>query len=259
MTALAHKIVLITGGGGGLGRALAGAFARQGCRVVIAGRDAGRLTAAAQEIDAAGGTVLAWACDVGRKSQVEAMAQHVGNNLGPVEVLVNNAGIARAAAFLDMPDNLWDETLQTNLTAACYCCQAFLPGMIKIGWGRIISIASTAAKVGYPYVSAYASSKHGLLGLTRSLALETARLGVTVNAICPGYIDGELTRENARRMAQKTGRSTDEILTLLADHAPQKRLIQPDEIAGLALMLASDQAGGITGQAINIDGGAVMA
>jgi NAD(P)-dependent dehydrogenase (short-subunit alcohol dehydrogenase family) len=131
--------------------------------------------------------------------------------------------------------------------------------MIHRGWGRVINIASTTAKVAYSHVSAYSASKHGVLGLTRSLALETAKLGVTVNAICPGYVDTESTRENARRMAEKTGKKLDAILRLFADSSPQKRLIAPGEVAALALMLASEKAGGITGQAINVDGGAVMA
>jgi NAD(P)-dependent dehydrogenase (short-subunit alcohol dehydrogenase family) len=176
-----------------------------------------------------------------------------------VEVLINNAGIARAVSFSDMPDNLWDETLETNLTGAYNCCKVFLPAMIQTRWGRIINIASTTAKVGYNHVTAYTASKHGLLGLTRSLALETARLGITVNAICPGYIDDERTRENARVMAEKTGKSTADILRLFAASAPQNRLIEPGEVASLALLMASEKLAGMTGQAINVDGGAVMA
>jgi NAD(P)-dependent dehydrogenase (short-subunit alcohol dehydrogenase family) len=130
--------------------------------------------------------------------------------------------------------------------------------MIQSGWGRIINIASTSAKVAYSHVSAYTSSKHGVLGLTRALAVETARLAVTVNAICPGYLDDELTRDNARAMAAKTGKKVEDILRLFAQSAPQQRLIAPDEVAAVALMIASRNAGGITGQAINVDGGAVM-
>ena len=258
MTALSGKVVLVTGGSGGLGRCLARAFARQGYRVAITSRDAEKLTAAAEEIGEPAFPVLALPCDIRHKDQVELMAEDLRNRLGPVQILINNAGIARAMSFLDMPDDLWDETLKTNLTGAYHCCKVFLPGMIEAGWGRIINIASTAAKVGYPHVTAYASSKHGLLGLTRSLALETARLRITVNAICPGYIDDERTRVNARRMAENTGKSVAEILALFAGSAPQNRLIETDEVASLALHLASEKSGGITGQAINVDGGAVM-
>jgi NAD(P)-dependent dehydrogenase (short-subunit alcohol dehydrogenase family) len=258
MTALSDKVVLVTGGSRGLGRALARAFVRQGYRVAIASRDAERLKLAAEEIGESGLPVLALSCDIRHKDQVERLAQELRTRLGPVQILVNNAGIARAMSFLEMPDSLWDETLQTNLTGAYYCCKAFLPGMIESGWGRVINIASTAGKVGYSHVAAYASSKHGLLGLTRSLALETARLKIAVNAICPGYIDDELTRDNALRMAEKTGKPVEEILALFAGSAPQNRLIQTDEVAALALLLASEESRGITGQAINVDGGAVM-
>jgi len=257
--ALPDKVVLVTGGSGGLGRCLARAFARQGYRVAITSRDPEKLNEAAEEIDAPGFPVLSLPCDIRHKDQVESLSEELCTRLGSVQVLINNAGIARAMSFLEMPDSLWDETLRTNLTGAYHCCKAFLPGMIEAGWGRIINIASTAGKVGYPYVTAYASSKHGLLGLTRSLALETARLRITVNAICPGYIDDERTRDNARRMADKTGRSVEETLALFAGSAPQNRLIQADEVASLALYLASENSGGITGQAINVDGGAVMA
>ena len=258
VTDLYGKIVLVSGGSGGLGRSLARAFARQGCRVVITSRSAEKLQKAAKEIGEHAVPMLALPCDVKQKDQVELLAQEVRARLGSVQILVNNAGIAGAMSFLEMPDSLWDETLQTNLTGAYYCCKVFLPGMIESRWGRIINIASTMGKVGYSHVTAYTSSKHGLLGLTRSLALETARLRITVNAICPGYIDDELTRDNARRMAEKTGKPTEEILALFAGSAPQNRLIEVDEVASLALLLASERAGGITGQAINVDGGAVM-
>lgn len=258
MADLTEKIVLVTGGSGGLGRSLARAFARQGCRVVITSRSADNLKAAVQEIGEQAVPALALACDITDKDQVDSLAQEVRARLGSVQILVNNAGIAQAESFLETTERLWNETLKTNLTGAFYCCKAFLPGMIQSGWGRIINIASTTAKVGYSHVTAYTSSKHGLLGLTRSLALETARLNITVNAICPGYIDDERTRENARKMAQKTGKPVEEILTLFAASAPQNRLIEADEVASLALLLASEKSGAITGQAINVDGGAVM-
>lgn len=258
MIALSDRVVLVTGGSGGLGRCLARAFARQGYRVAITARDAEKLRAAAEEIGDPEFAVLSLPCDIRYRDQVESLSEELRTRLGPVQVLINNAGIACAMSFLDMSDSLWNETLETNLTGAYHCCKAFLPGMIESGWGRIINIASTAGKVGYPHVTAYASSKHGLLGFTRSLALETARLKITVNAICPGFIDDERTRDNARRMAEKTGKSVEEILALFAGSAPQDRLIQADEVASLALHLASEDSGGITGQAINVDGGAVM-
>jgi NAD(P)-dependent dehydrogenase (short-subunit alcohol dehydrogenase family) len=206
-----------------------------------------------------GAQVRAIACDVTQRKEVQSLAGEIARHWGAVQILVNNAGIAHAVSFADMSDGLWDDTLATNLTGSYNCCKIFLPSMLHAKWGRVINIGSTTAKVGYSHVSAYTASKHGLLGLTRALALETARHGVTVNMICPGYIDDERTRENARVMAQKTGKSVDDILKLFAASAPQNRLIKPEEVASLALLMASEKLGGMTGQAINVDGGAVMA
>lgn len=259
MSDLQYKIVLITGGSGGLGQALSEAFAREAARVVIAARSRDRLNAAAEKMAQNGAQVLALPCDISRRDQVRSLGNEIRTRWGDVQILVNNAGIARAVNFSDMPDGLWDDTLETNLTGAYNCCKVFLPAMLQAKWGRIINIASTTAKVGFSHVTAYSASKHGLLGLTRSLALETARAGVTVNAICPGYIDDERTRENAKIMAEKTGKSVADILKLFAASAPQNRLIAPDEVASLALLMASERLSGMTGQAINVDGGAVMA
>jgi NAD(P)-dependent dehydrogenase (short-subunit alcohol dehydrogenase family) len=258
MTDLQQKVVLITGGSGGLGRALAQAFAAQECRVVIAARDPENLNAAAQKLGKSGGQILPMSCDVSHRGQVIQLARNIAERWGAVQILINNAGLARAVGFLEMDDDLWDKTLETNLTGAYNCCKIFLPEMIQAKWGRIINIASTTAKVGYSHVTAYTASKHGLLGLTRSLALETARRGVTVNAICPGYLADERTEENAKQMAQNTGKSVGEILAMFAGSAPQNRLIAPAEVASLALLMASEKLGAMTGQAVNVDGGAVM-
>jgi NAD(P)-dependent dehydrogenase (short-subunit alcohol dehydrogenase family) len=258
MSDLKPKVVLITGGSGGLGRALASVFATQGHRVVITARNPDNLDSTAEQISINGNKILALPCDIVDRDQVKGLAHEIATRWGRVQLLINHAGIARAVNFADMPDNLWDETLETNLTGAYNCCKVFLPDMIQAKWGRIINIASTAAKVGFSHVTAYSASKHGLIGFTRSLALETARQGITVNAICPGYLDDERTRENAKLMAQKTGKSAQAILQLFAASAPQNRLIAPDEVASLALLMASEKLAGMTGQAINVDGGAVM-
>jgi NAD(P)-dependent dehydrogenase (short-subunit alcohol dehydrogenase family) len=258
VTWLENKVVLVTGASGGLGQALAARFASAGAIVVVCARNEGKLQALVQRLKNDGGQALPLPCDVIEKEQVESLRTMIAERVGTVQILINNAGIARAASFLEMEDRFWNEILRVNLTGTYNCCKAFLPGMIHRGWGRIINIASTTAKVAYSHVSAYTTSKHGVLGLTRSLALETAKLGVTVNAICPGYLDTESTHENARRMADKTGKQMEEILRLFGDSSPQKRLIAPGEVAALALLLASEKAGGITGQAINVDGGAVM-
>jgi NAD(P)-dependent dehydrogenase (short-subunit alcohol dehydrogenase family) len=255
---LTEKIVLVTGGARGLGRTLAGAFARAGSRVVIASRSAENLRATARELSGGERTVLPWPCDVTDKKQVEVLDSAIRTQWGAVQILINNAGVARAMSFLEMPDSLWHDTLQTNLAGVYNCCKVFLPAMLASGWGRIINIASTTGKIGYSHVTAYSASKHGVLGLTRALASETACHNITVNAICPGYLDTELTRENAQRMAERTGNTVDAILALFAKSSPQNRLIDPEEVASLALFLARENCAGITGQAINVDGGAVM-
>lgn len=258
MTGLRDKIVLITGGSGGLGQAMAAAFAAQESRVAIVARNRRRLEVAAANMPHKGAQILALPCDIRRRSQVQDLQKEIKQRWGDVQILINNAGIARAVNFSDMSDELWDDTLATNLTAAYNCCKVFLPAMTAAKWGRVINIASIAAKVGFRHVTAYTASKHGLLGLTRSLALETAHLGVTVNAICPGYIDDERTRENAKLMAEKTGKSVAQIFELFASSAPQNRLIEPEEVAVLAVLIASEKLGAMTGQGVNVDGGAVM-
>ena len=253
------KTVLVTGGSRGIGRSIALAFAAHGSQVVLTSRTQANLDAVAEEIRQRGGRALPSACDVSNKQAVEALKSKITSHLGTVQILINNAGVAPAASFLEMPDRLWEEVLRVNLTGSYNCCKVFLPEMIAAKWGRIINIASTVAKVAYSHTSAYTTSKHAVLGLTRALALEMARSGVTVNAICPGYVETELTLNNARLMAEKTGKRVEEALTLFKGSSPQNRLIAPEEVAELAIMLASKSADGITGQAINIDGGAVMA
>lgn len=259
MDGLANKIVLVTGGSSGIGAAIADGFAQQGCRVVITARDSQRLGTVADKMAQNGAQIHAISCDITSREQVRRLRQSIGEIWGDVQILINNAGIAQAVSFADMSDDTWDQTLATNLTGAYNCCKVFLPAMVAAKWGRIINIASTTAKVGYTHVTAYTASKHGLLGLTRSLALETARIGVTVNAICPGYVDDERTRDNARVMAEKTGKSVEDILRIFASSAPQNRLIEADEVASLACLIAAPAMSGMTGQAINVDGGAVMA
>ncbi len=258
MKPLAGKVALVTGGGKGIGKAIAAAFAANGARPVITGRNRATLEMAAEEIGRGGSAVLALACDVRRRTDVADLKREIAGRFGTVDILVNNAGIAPAAPFLDMEDGVWEETLSINVGGAYNCCKAFLPGMVAARWGRIINIGSTVCKIAYPNISAYVTSKHALLGLTRALAVETARFGVTVNVLCPGYVDTGLTRENAHRLAAGRGFSDEQALDIFKNSSPQKRLIDSDEVAAVALMLAAEAGRGITGQAINIDGGAVM-
>jgi NAD(P)-dependent dehydrogenase (short-subunit alcohol dehydrogenase family) len=256
---LPDRVALITGGGRGIGRAIALAFAREGAHVAVTARTGAELDAVAAEIRALGRKALAVSCDVGERAQVDDAVRRVAEGLGPVEILVNNAGIAVSAKLLDTDDALWERHLRVNLTGAFLMTRAVLPGMLAARWGRVVNVASIAGRQGYPYVAAYTASKHGLLGLTRAVAQEVVTAGVTVNAICPGYVATDLTWASARNIQERTGHTYDEAVRSLAASSPQKRLIEPEEVAAVAVLLASDEARGVTAQAWNVDGGAVQA
>jgi 3-hydroxybutyrate dehydrogenase len=257
---LQNKIALITGGGRGIGRAIALEFAREGASVAVAARTEAQVQEVAQEIgDRFHTNALAVTCDVSDSASVNEMVASVTKTLGRgPDILVNNAGIGESAILIKTDDELWQRLLAVNLSGTFYCTRAVLPEMIQRGWGRIINIASIAGKIGGPYISAYSASKHGVLGLTRSAALEVAKNGVTVNAICPGYVDTEMVSHAIENITRRTGLSEDEARSGLEGMSPQNRLVTSEEVAALALLLASDDGRGITGQAINVDGGTVM-
>ncbi|MDX6695555.1 MAG: hypothetical protein QOF02_3158 [Blastocatellia bacterium] len=257
---LKDKTAFITGGGRGIGRAVAFAFAREGARVAVAARTVQQVEQAAAEINETFATkALAVVCDVSDAESVRRAFETVGERFGGgVEILVNNAGIAESAPLVKTSDELWQRHLAVNLTGTFFCARAALPAMIARGWGRIINVASIAGKTGAPYIAAYTASKHGVLGLTRSLALEVALKGITVNAICPGYVETEMARQAINNISGKTGKSEAEARDVLNRMSPQNRLVTPEEVAALALLLASEEGRGINGQAINVDGGSVL-
>jgi NAD(P)-dependent dehydrogenase (short-subunit alcohol dehydrogenase family) len=253
------KVAFVTGGGRGIGRAVALALAREGAAVAVAARTAPQVEGVAREIVQAGGRALALVLDVTSSRAVNQAFLACADKLGAPLILVNNAGIAPSSKFLDIDEMTWEAVLKVNLTSAFLCTRAALPAMLQARSGRVINIASTAAKAGYRYTAAYTASKHGLLGLTRALALELAERGVTVNAVCPGFTRTEITAEGAKRIAARSGRSVDEAEAELRRLSPQGRLIEPEEVARVVVFLAQDEAQAITGQAWNVDGGAVMA
>ncbi len=248
----------VTGAGSGIGAASAMALARAGATVTLLGRRRDRLEAQARAISTEGCIAAPQALDVTEAGAVPAAFEAAAKRLGPVDILVNNAGDAESAPFGKTSLELFERLLRVNLTGAFLCTQAVLPAMLRAKRGRIVNIASTAGVKGYPYVSAYCASKHGLVGLTRSLALETAKTGITVNAVCPGYTETELVDQAVARIAAKTGRSADAARAELAANNPMGRMVTPEEVAATVLYLCLPSSTAITGQAIVVAGGEVM-
>ncbi len=255
---LTGKRAVVTGAGRGIGRSIALAMAQAGADVAVTARTASELEQLVAEISALGRKGLAVTCDVTNAEQVAHMAKTVLDGLGGVDILVNNAGNAGSHKLLNHPDELWHRMLAVNLTSVYYVSKAFLPTLIEQRGGRIITIASIASRVGGRYTAAYTASKHGVLGLTRALAVELLPYNVTVNAICPGYVDTPMTDGNVSNIASLTGMSEAQARERLEKSSPQHRLITPEEVASIAVFLAQDINRGITGQAINVDGGGVM-
>lgn len=245
---------LVTGGGRGIGAAVAGALTRAGARVTITGRDPDVLQTTADPLRATGAEVHALAMDVTDEAGVRAAFEAAAAAAGDITILVNNAGQAASAPVVDTTLETWTRVLAVNLTGAFLCSRAVLPAMLAGGRGRIVNIASTAGLRGVPHVAAYAASKHGLIGLTRSLALEVAKAGITVNAVCPGYTESDMSERAVEAIMTGTGRTREDAETRIARASPLGRLLAPDEVADAVVWLCSDAAAAITGETVVLGG-----
>jgi 3-hydroxybutyrate dehydrogenase len=255
--ALVGKHAVVTGGATGIGFAIAQALLVQGVKVTITGRTETNLQAAVQQLNDAG-LIQAIVMDVSDSASVSAGFTQAVEHFGTVDILINNAGQASSSPFLKTTEAQWQQMLAVNLTGTFLCSQQVLPAMLAQSWGRIVNVASTAGLKGYAYVAAYAAAKHGVIGLTKSLALEVAQKGVTVNAVCPGYTETDIVRDAIANIMAKTGRSEEQARAELAAGNPQKRLIQPEEVADAVLWLCSPASASQNGQAIAVAGGEVM-
>lgn len=245
------KHAVITGGGSGIGMAVARVLVDKGAKATITGRNAERLEKAASELGAS-----YQVADVTDRDAVRAAVAAAVEESGAVDILINNAGVAEAAPFARASDDHWDQTLAINLTGVYNCTKSVVEGMLQRGSGRIVNVASTAGQVGYAYVAAYCAAKHGVVGLTRALALEFARKGITVNAVCPGYTDTDIVQRSLDKIVETTGRTREEALAELVKSNPQGRLIRPDEVADAVVWLCRQES--MNGQAISVAGGEVM-
>lgn len=243
---------IVTGGGSGIGLAIARRLCADGAAVTVMGRNRDKLAAAADAISA---TPIV--CDVTDPASVErAFAQACAES--PCDILINNAGAASSRGFAKTSLEEWRAMLNVNLTGVFLCTQAMIHAMSDMEYGRIINVASTAGLKGYPYVSAYVAAKHGVIGLTRALALELASSGVTVNAVCPGFTETDLVERSLEKISESTGRSREEAVQEFVKYNPQGRLVRPIEVANAVSWLCSHEAAAITGQSICVAGGEIM-
>lgn len=255
---LEGKHAIVTGGSRGIGAAVATELVARGAKVTIMGRSAEALERKAEEMRGeAGVTVAVEECDVTDERSIRSAFGNAVAALGPAFILVNNAGIAKSSTFTETTLEVWKETLSVNLTGTFLCTAEVLPAMIEARDGRVVNIASTAGLRGYKTMSAYCASKHGVVGLTRALALESAKYGITVNAVCPGYTDTDLTTVAINNLVASLGKTAEQAMGMLTRTIPRGTLITPEEVATAVGWLCSPDASGVTGIALPIAGGEV--
>ena len=254
MRPLEGQHAVVTGGGRGIGAAVAAALAQQGATLTLMGRDAQRLEAQAGHLGAIT-RARPIVVDVTDAASVEAAFGGAVDAAGPINILINNAGAVATASFGKTDAGLWNEMLAVNLTGTYLCCQQVISSMLQRGYGRVVNVASTAGLTGYAYVTAYCAAKHGVVGLTRALAMETARTDITVNAVCPGYTETDIVRDAVVNIVAKTGKTEDEARAALISRNPQQRLVRPEEVANAVLWLCLPGSEAITGQTIAVAGG----
>ncbi len=255
MSALSGKTAVITGGGRGIGAAVAAELAREGAAVMVAARSRSEVEAVAEGLVRQGHRAAAARCDVTLPDEVEALGRAAREAFGQVDILVNNAGIASSAPLKLLELSELERLMQVNVHGVFLCAKQFAPDMASRGWGRVVNVASVAGLAGAPYISAYTATKHAVIGLTRSLALELAVKGVTVNAVCPGYVATPMTELSVATIREKTGSSDEEARARLARMSPQGRIFEPEEVAYLVRCLCDPRAKGVNGQAWVLDGG----
>ena len=255
----AGKVALVTGGGRGIGAEIARSLAREGAEIAVSARTESEVRKVADEIIGAGGRARHFIADLAQPTEGPSLVSKVEAAMGGIDFLINNAGVASSAPVGKISLDEWNRIFAINVTATFLCTQAALPRMIERGSGRIVNIASVAARFGARYIAAYAASKHAVLGFTRCVAAEVAAHGITANAVCPSFVDTEMVAETVARIVAKTGMPFEQALDTIKNNSPQKRLLTTSEVAAVVSWLCSEEGRGINGQALVIDGGGLLA
>ncbi len=257
-TSLAGRVALVTGAGRGIGEAIARALAEEGAALALVARTMPEVDRLAAELRAKGGRAFAFSADVANPAEIQASIDATIAALGPIDILVNNAAFAERGAIDEQSPELWRRTVDVNLMAPYFYCRGVMPGMVARGWGRVINIGSVMSKIGMSLFTAYTSSKHGLVGLTRALALEVADKGVTINMVCPGVTKSPGNDGLFEARSQALGVPVEQLKAEAANRIPMRSIASAEQVAPAVVFLASDAASRITGEAMNVSGGAVM-